>query len=405
MPLRNDPLPEVATAGKIFEVSGDSAANALNENYEGRPTTPEGVKKYVSYHKYAVGRGPPISNPAIDPNKRYGTTGKYEDSISRVRPGAVSPDRLHEYIKERKEDCYLRRQPLGKPKAMNFKVSDPDLRHGRKSVKSESAKPLIHPPATGPTLKKGMLNATKAEINEITRPMNRKYDWSSTFVKDPAKYRFGRASNIGRGPGNSQLTTELKTDTRTVAVKKRIMDFKNRTRYPIGRARNTLQVVKDLPKDFRFGIKGQWGTSGTKDCLAYSIEDQQPDKDLGMSKLKFSKRELLPKEHKDRRFGLPSLRRDINAPKVKSVADTNNYGDEVDAQDTLYPEAYYNEGIEASDFLEVRQAQEVRKIFEEIGIKLSDEDFSALAGQAVKEFGGLSIDSFRNVYNRKMYGI
>ena len=41
---------------------------------------------------------------------------------------------------------------------------------------------------------------------------------------------------------------------------------------------------------------------------------------------------LIPNQGPDRAFGVPSIRKDIEAPTLKSVADHQNYGDEAGAE-------------------------------------------------------------------------
>lgn len=53
---------------------------------------------------------------------------------------------------------------------------------------------------------------------------------------------------------------------------------------------------------------------------------------------------------------------DVIAPKIKSVADRNNYGDEYGAKDIVNPEPYAYEGIGEKDFLLIRQAEEIRSL-------------------------------------------
>jgi hypothetical protein len=176
--------------------------------------------------------------------------------------------------------------------------------------------------------------------------------------------------------------------------------------YPVGRrARNVSDDIAKLPEGYTFGKPGEYGKWGTAECIGgFNIEDQQPDKDLGISKLKLSKKPLIPEQPADRVYGLPSLRTDKVEPKIKSVADKYNYGNEVGAQDTLYPGAYDDENVADSDFLEVKSARNIREIFVKIGVKLTDDEFNKLANQATKQYGGLSVDSFRSVYNQERYG-
>ena len=62
-----------------------------------------------------------------------------------------------------------------------------------------------------------------------------------------------------------------------------------------------------------------------------------PDKDLGKS-IKPNCRNVVRKEEdRHRSFGVPTIRQDIHQPAKRSVADYQNYGDEPEAVDLLFP--------------------------------------------------------------------
>jgi len=56
----------------------------------------------------------------------------------------------------------------------------------------------------------------------------------------------------------------------------------------------------------------------------------------------------------DRSFGCPTIRKDIPFKTFKSVADYQNYGDEPEAVDLLFPSNYSEIGIEENDFRTLR---------------------------------------------------
>eukprot|EP00912_Choanoflagellata_sp_UC4_P001812 UC4_evm2s1162 len=105
---------------------------------------------------------------------------------------------------------------------------------------------------------------------------------------------------------------------------------------------------------------------------------------------------LLPSYAKDRTFGVPSVRADLPAPKFRRVADHQNYGDEGNALSLINPSIYGQHGLVPRDFLDWRPKGEIRIIFENLGMKLSDEDFDIAWKKAATDQGGVSIESFRN---------
>lgn len=111
-----------------------------------------------------------------------------------------------------------------------------------------------------------------------------------------------------------------------------------------------------------------------------------------------SSTKVLPSYARGRTFGVPSVRSDLAAPKFRRVADHQNYGDEGNALSLVNPSIYGQNGLVPRDFLDLRPRSEVRSIFENMGMKLSDEDFESAWSQAATGHpeGGVSIESFRN---------
>ena len=72
----------------------------------------------------------------------------------------------------------------------------------------------------------------------------------------------------------------------------------------------------------------------------------QPDLDLGKC-VKVGARNV-PRSEKDldRAFGCPTIRTDIPGKKQKSVADYQNYGDEKEAVDLLFPATFTEIGVD-----------------------------------------------------------
>lgn len=103
----------------------------------------------------------------------------------------------------------------------------------------------------------------------------------------------------------------------------------------------------------------------------------------------------------DRLFGVPSIRSDIRAPSLKSVADHQNYGDESGADALLYPPRFSDEGVYQSDFLESKHKDELASLFRSAGFDLSDELLDDAFARAAKldPKGLVSVQSFRMALN------
>ena len=95
-------------------------------------------------------------------------------------------------------------------------------------------------------------------------------------------------------------------------------------------------------------------------------------------------------------FGVPTVRSDLPAPRVKRVSDYTNYGDESDAFGLLYPSVYSNRGVHERDFFVSRSEDEIKKIFTNIGVEMEDKVFEELWKRALQLGGGqVSVEIFR----------
>ena len=88
-------------------------------------------------------------------------------------------------------------------------------------------------------------------------------------------------------------------------------------------------------------------------------------------------------EDADRAFGCPSIRTDIPMKEKKSVADYQNYGDEPEAVDILFPQHQNELNIGEKDFLKLRPQSELKTIFEKIGASYGRGKFNAIFNKSV----------------------
>ena len=84
----------------------------------------------------------------------------------------------------------------------------------------------------------------------------------------------------------------------------------------------------------------------------------------------------------DRSFGCPTIRTDIPFKEKRSVADYNNYGDEPEAVDLLFPSTFTEIGITEYDFQLPRPRQDIRTLFEKIGYSYKIGKFNAIFNRA-----------------------
>lgn len=114
----------------------------------------------------------------------------------------------------------------------------------------------------------------------------------------------------------------------------------------MGTVKNLGQgLPKEILEQKTFGVKNaaqaekSWNAAK---CISGEPNESQlcPDKDLGISVKPNCSNKVRKPEDVDRSFGCPSIRTDIPLKVKKSVADYQNYGDEPEAVDILFPQTF-----------------------------------------------------------------
>ncbi|KAK3083356.1 hypothetical protein FSP39_020708 [Pinctada imbricata] len=100
-----------------------------------------------------------------------------------------------------------------------------------------------------------------------------------------------------------------------------------------------------------------------------------------------------------RSYGVPTIRTDLRAPRIRRVDDTKNYGDESDAYGLVNPSMFSRRGVFEKDFLLPRTREEIKEIFTNVGVLITGEDFEQLYNTAASQHpkGHVSVESFRGV--------
>ena len=147
-----------------------------------------------------------------------------------------------------------------------------------------------------------------------------------------------------------------------VVVEKLLEDFRVVSTESLGAVKNLGYGNTKVPGSHVYGMPSQSGPEwGVRECIGnYTPDEQLPDKDLGRS-IRPGWRNVSANER--RVFGVPSIRSDIPAPALKSVADHQNYGDEVGTGPLLYPPRFADEGVTQADFLTATSKEEIADIF------------------------------------------
>ena len=370
-----------------------------------------------------------IPPPALASSLSHGIATKQSITAADVLDPSPStsftPSPLQSHLQSQLESSYLshRLKPLGQTPSRGHhlppQTSAPDFRFGRVNRRGEDAKGLIyaptHPPP-GETAeaayydrdRKGSLKAvSRAEEEEVTRPAHRAYTWQAQGI-DPAAFRFG----LSRGPidpsgGQVKAALAFEYDEKeTALVDTHVVHYTRATKYPVGAGKDIANpLVAHLHSDpqFRFGMASQHDAMGAKAVLRgeYTEAEQEPDADLGRAVGRVGGREGERVGDEDRTYGLPSIRHDRTVPKIKSVANRCNYGDEGSSKALLYPAPYASMGLHDEQFLQERDEAELRRLYERVGVRLKDRQWQVLCERAVKLYGALSVDSLRHAMNRQ----
>jgi len=181
-------------------------------------------------------------------------------------------------------------------------------------------------------------------------------------------------------------------------VQKTVTDFKDFNHDLLGKAKRTGAGLHGLPKEYVYGAStakdhGAWGT---KECIEgnSTLEEQLPDPDLGRT-LQPGWRNMT---NESRAFGVPNVRTDVPLPRIRSVADNQNYGDEADAKELLYPAKSAWKGVQPDDFFQPRSLGEIASVMECAGFDLTAEQATEVfeAAASAHPEGLVSLESFRH---------
>lgn len=98
-------------------------------------------------------------------------------------------------------------------------------------------------------------------------------------------------------------------------------------------------------------------------------------------------------------YGVPTVRTDRPAPRIKRISDRTNYGDEATAQDLLHPPLHSLYGVREQEFFCPRTKDEIAQIFQKVGLNVAGETFEEAWKLASMRHpvGDVCVESFRNV--------
>ncbi|XP_037985473.1 EF-hand domain-containing family member B isoform X1 [Motacilla alba alba] len=102
--------------------------------------------------------------------------------------------------------------------------------------------------------------------------------------------------------------------------------------------------------------------------------------------------------------GVPSIRSDIPAPRVRRLSDTTNYGDQGSSFSLLFPSVFSQKGVYEKHLLKKRPKAEIKQVLHNMGMNASDERFEEIWKQVctkheIKELCDCE-ESMWNILNR-----
>lgn len=340
-----------------------------------------------------------------DPNVQFGSAVIKSDHVEDVwgTPGIGSEYAESKYTQKEAVYHSAKREPLGKSfsrgQVMPSKFSEPEFRFGKPSERGASAKPLLYPKVQEDPAAHKAQYVKSHNAYDPGEQKRRDYKWQI----DPLEYRFGQGmgSQTAMNGASAGVAMALTTLDHPHVASKQVESFKA-LGDKLGRGRNLGHGdLSHHPE--RYG-KASSMVSGldvtdARACLEgdYAWEDQQPDLDLGVS-LTPGFRNVTSEA---RAFGTPSVRSDIPKPSVLSVADNQNYGDDVSAQFLLYPQQFSAMGVDDFEFLKPRGKTELVEIFKVCSKDPSEAALDKAWDQTPKnQLGEACLRDFQLAYNR-----
>jgi hypothetical protein len=214
---------------------------------------------------------------------------------------------------------------------------------------------------------------------------------------DPGTYAFGASAEVNYRNGvakaiNPALEYESSCKP-TEFMPKSVADFKKVRSDELGTVRNLGLGQHPVDASFSYGLPSKrFNDWGARECMMgnYTPDEQAPDPDLGRS----LRRGCAPEEVlvSDRTFGVPNVRSDIRPPKIPSVADAKNYGNEPGANALIYPHPFATRGVYEEDFLQGRPKGELCDICLSSGLADSENHFEELYSAAQQAYGASEDD-------------
>ena len=414
-----DRTPFIPGAGvaSASALEGASADQSIRQDLYFNPstTTPDNIKKYRDSTRQRIGvkqLHPGIyDDPKDYENLVHGVKTKSSDHVPDCIKGA-NIDGNKFFMNQLAESHYAssKREPLGKSIVRNYKfpeqVKDDNFRFGIPTTGFFNAKELIY---------NGSLLKEPDDVKKLyykTHGLTDPGEQSTRFYKwdfDPKTHKFGYFQEMELdGVKKSLMTDNLYNPyPQTKLVGKRLEDFRQATNDLLGKSKyfGTLNP-KFHDENHTFGKECQLGDEWNAgrcihgDESTVTPESVASDIDLGKDYHYASKLKNLKPIERDsnKTYGVPSIRRDLPAKKLKSVTDIKNYGDEPDAYDLLYPHPEAIRGVYDEDFEQLLTKEEIYNLMKKYDFIIPEDEYNLMFEVGLKNYpnkeGKMSPKSF-----------
>lgn len=399
-------------------VEGITADLSIRQDLYFQPgtKTPDEIKKFRDSTRQRIGvkqLHPGIFNDPKDYELLvHGVPTKASEHVPDCIKGA-NIDGNKFFMNQLAESHYAssKREPLGKSIVRNYKFpeicKEEKFRFGIPTTGFFNAKELIY---------KGSLLDEPPEVKKLyykTHGLTDPGEQSSRFYKwgniDPKNHSFGYFQEAEEDGVKKSLMTDnlFNPYPQTKLVGKRLEDFRQATEDMLGKSKyfGTLNpkfhdINHTFGKESKLGDAWNAGRCIYGDGTTVTPESVKPDIDLGRDSHYASKlKSLQPIERDpDKTYGVPSIRSDLPAKKVKSVTDIKNYGDEPDAYELLYPHPEAVRGIHDEDFEKLLTKEEINALMKKYDFIIPEEEYNLMFEVGLKNYpnaeGKMSPKSF-----------
>ena len=374
--VRPDPVPNLRSAGAVIATGGHNADMMIRTDMyageiKGNVGTPPHIRKYRKTNNLEPGQI--MVHPGLQdglPKKpltyAFGKQTVGTEAVNHVIK-AQNLNGLADKFNDAKEGKYASavREPLGKSYQRGYgdwPGQNPDHNFGVPTNYSVPAKDILYP--MGGSLEE---KAETAKMYQKTHgnfgpgeQRTRDYNWSNPKVADGTgnilahPFGYGEQRLLAGAAKSIQPERIEESFPKTVIVKKIVEDQKGVTQDMLGTVKNLGQGQGARDPDYTYGQQRKNLDWNAGRCITGEPNEQQvqPDKDLGRSVKANCTNQVRREEDKDRAFGCPTIRVDVpfKPQAQKSVADYQNYGDEPEAVDLLFPSTHTEVGINEADF-------------------------------------------------------